>query len=79
MFHLRITANCNISYIYLIICSFVKVYIIICGSFYCTLKKKKKKWEVRYPPKSEPLIQYCFKLYTHILPNISNAFPQILA
>ena len=78
MFHLRITANCNISYIYLIICSFVKVYIIICGSFYCTLKKK-KKWEVRYPPKSEPLIQYCFKLYTHILPNISNAFPQILA
>ena len=42
-------------------------------------KKKTKKWEVRYPPKSEPLIQYCFKLYTHILPNISNAFPQILA
>ena len=78
MFHLRITANCNISYIYLIICSFVKVYIIICGSFYCTLKKT-KKWEVRYPPKSESLIQHFLKLYTHILPNISNAFPQILA
>ena len=78
MFHLRITANCNISYIYLIICSFVKAYIIICGSFYCTLKKTKKS-EVRYPSKSEPLIQYCLKLYTHILPNISNAFPQILA